>query len=228
MRWSGAGESGSAASYPTWDRSSCDRGSLESAAGDPPRIGGIEVAGNAASGAYVGERQPALDAGVDDGGAARRLVEMGEEEMGHPQRLEGAQGGADVLGLGGGGEHEVHLVGEGGLEYVVEALDALAVLDGDAGRVDQDAAPPLGHGKRRRKLLRREDEDVGHVEARGEGLERTVPTEAGAVGVDDGDAPAGDLLPRGHLGERGRLARSRRAHEGDAERPGDGRAGGNA
>jgi hypothetical protein len=55
-------------------------GSLKGAADQTSRFRGIEVAGNVAPRAHVRQGKAALDARIDHGGAARRLVEMSEEE----------------------------------------------------------------------------------------------------------------------------------------------------
>src|SRR4029453_4896511 len=66
--------------------------SLKGAEDQTSRLHGIEVAGNGATRAHVRQGKTALDARIDHGGAARRLVEMGEKRMAHRHRGEGANG----------------------------------------------------------------------------------------------------------------------------------------
>jgi hypothetical protein len=63
--------------------------SLRGAADQTTRLRGIEVAGNVATCAHVRQRETALDARIDHGGAARRLVEMGEKKARTAARVSG-------------------------------------------------------------------------------------------------------------------------------------------
>jgi hypothetical protein len=102
--------------------------SLKGAADQTTRLRGIEVAGNVATCAHVRQRETALDARIDHGGAARRLVEMGEKK--------GVNGRPGVGALARGRQHEMNLVGGDRAQESLELPEALAILGTDARRVD--------------------------------------------------------------------------------------------
>src|SRR4030095_16992032 len=99
--------------------------SLKGAEDQTSRLHGIEVAGNGATRAHVRQGRTALDARIDHGGAARRLVEMGEKRMAHRHRGEGANGRPGVGAIARSRHHEMNLVGSGSAQESLEVPEAL-------------------------------------------------------------------------------------------------------
>src|SRR5438093_4180017 len=110
----------------------------------------IEVAGNVATRVHVRQGKTALDARIDHGGAARRLVEMSEKKMGHPHRGEGANGRPGVGALPRGRHHEMNLAGSGRTQESLEVTEALVILGTDARRVDERLAEEAARASPRR------------------------------------------------------------------------------
>jgi len=200
-----------------WDRSGLagQLGQGQDEVRQAPAGGHLQVLGDLLAGAQIA--QGALDPyqGGEEGAQGAGLVQLREDQARGAQGFEALGDVGEVLGLGGGREHQVHLnVGQ-----LVQEVAELGLHDGIlgavAGGVDEDEGAVLVEAQGALEVLDRQ----GHVEGDLEDLRVLVKL------VHRGDAEGvqgeqGHLLLEfelgvgGELGDGGGLADARGAHQG--------------